>query len=101
MKTKIKLLTAALVAGAAAMFAAAPAQADTLHVALNLGNGGYYAPAPVVRQAHVRQAVVYRPVYRPAYRHSARVVYVQPRHWKHHGHHGNHGRVAYGYGRGW
>lgn len=100
MKTKTKIFAAALVAGVVGMFAAAPAHADSLQVSFNVGDRGYYrpAPAPVVRPAVVREAVIYRPVYRPA----PRVVYVQPRGW-HHGHwnHDNHGRYAYGYGRGW
>lgn len=103
MKNVKKILAAVLVAGAASLAFAAPAHADNVHVSLNLGNGGHYQPAPVVRPVVVRKAVVYRPVYRPA----PRVVYVQPRHWEHRGHwRGNphdyrRVHVAYGYGRGW
>lgn len=100
MKKMTKILAAVVVAGGAALAMAAPAHADSVQVSLNLGNGGYYHGAPVVRPAVVRPAVVYRPVYRPA----PRVVYVQPRPWHGHGHwkHSDHrGRMAYGYGRGW
>ncbi|MBI1308306.1 MAG: hypothetical protein GC129_00410 [Proteobacteria bacterium] len=100
MKTVTKIIAAAAVMVGASVALAAPANADSLHVSLNLGAPvAYVSPAP---RPVVYQTVAYRVVPAPTHVVYRQVAYRGPRHdwrreaWEHHDNHGPR-RVAYGY----